>query len=66
MQKEVQKVSLECELTDAERRVLNRSKTEELRCDHAIEIVAVCRELGARVAVCAEHLDLPGEYSDMK
>lgn len=55
------------ELTEAERRALDRRETEnEILCDHegcgnaAVEILGGgVRELNTKFAVCAEHLNLP-------
>lgn len=58
-------MALSCELTDAERRALNRRKTSEVLCDYpgcrkvAVELLGIIRDINSKFAVCAEHLKKP-------
>ena len=62
-------MALSRELTDAERRALDKRKTHEILCDHpgcrniAVEVIGVVRDINGKFAVCAEHLNVPADIT---
>ena len=55
------------ELTDAERRALDKQKSPEILCNYpdcknvAIELLGIIRDINSKFAVCAEHRNLPAQ-----
>ena len=61
-------MALSREFTEAERRALiKRETSDEILCDYpgcekiAIEVLGVIRDINGKLAVCAEHLNLPAQ-----